>query len=129
MRFLVDDCARACDAHTLTKYSSYGTRTRVGIVLLSLTVMAGQQIIATKPFEGQKPGTSGLRKRVNVFQQEHYTENFVQSILSAIPSGAKGATLVVGGDGRFFSQPAVQKIVRLAAGNGVAKLILSLIHI
>lgn len=86
--------------------------------------MAGQQIIATKPFEGQKPGTSGLRKRVNVFQQEHYTENFVQCILSAIPSGAKGATLVVGGDGRFFSQPAVQKIVRLAAGNGVAKLII-----
>ena len=93
-------------------------------MLLSLTVMAGQQIIATKPFEGQKPGTSGLRKRVNVFQQEHYTENFVQCILSAIPSGAKGATLVVGGDGRFFSQPAVQKIVRLAAGNGVAKLII-----
>lgn len=59
-----------------------------------------------------------------MFQQEHYTENFVQSILSAIPSGAKGATLVVGGDGRFFSQPAVQKIVRLAAGNGVAKLII-----
>ncbi|KAL4401478.1 Phosphoglucomutase-2 [Malassezia pachydermatis] len=82
------------------------------------------QTVATKPFEGQKPGTSGLRKRVKVFEQENYTENFVQSILSAIPGGAKGATLVVGGDGRYFSQPAVQKIVRLAAGNGVSKLII-----
>jgi len=82
------------------------------------------ETIATKPFEGQKPGTSGLRKRVKVFEQEHYTENFVQCILSAIPGGAKGATLVVGGDGRYFSQPAVQKIIRLAAGNGVSKLII-----
>lgn len=80
--------------------------------------------VPTTPFEGQKPGTSGLRKRVKVFEQEHYTENFVQCILSAIPGGAAGATLVVGGDGRYFSEPAVQKIVRLAAGNGVSKLII-----
>ena len=69
---------------------------------------------------------------MTVFEQEHYTENFVQCILNAIPGGAKGATLVVGGDGRYYSQPAVQKIIRLAAGNSVAKLIigqLSLIHI
>lgn len=82
------------------------------------------QTVATKPFDGQKPGTSGLRKRVSVFEQEHYTENFVQCILSAIPGGARGATLVVGGDGRYFSKPAVNKIVRIAAGNGVAKLII-----
>ncbi|KAI9103066.1 hypothetical protein DFS34DRAFT_576799 [Phlyctochytrium arcticum] len=81
--------------------------------------------IPTKPFEGQKPGTSGLRKRVKVFEQEHYTENFVQAILSAIPDGgAPGATLVVGGDGRYFLKEAIQKIIRIAAGNKVAKLII-----
>lgn len=63
-------------------------------------------------------------RSVKVFEQENYTENFVQSILDAIPGGASGATLVVGGDGRYFSQPAVQKIIRLAAGNGVKKLII-----
>ncbi|KAN0063528.1 Phosphoglucomutase-2 [Thecaphora frezii] len=80
--------------------------------------------VNTTPFEGQKPGTSGLRKRVKVFSQQHYTENFVQAILSAIPTGAKGSTIVVGGDGRYFSKPAIQSIIRLAAGNGVAKLII-----
>ena len=89
-----------------------------------LLTMMSIQTVATKSFEGQKPGTSGLRKRVTVFEQEHYTENFVQCILSAIPGGARGATLVVGGDGRYLSLPTVQKIVRLAAGNGVAKLII-----
>ncbi len=61
-----------------------------------------------------------------MFQQEHYTENFIQSILDSIPAagGAKGATLVVGGDGRFFSEPAIHTILRIAAANGVAKLII-----
>ncbi|TRM57936.1 hypothetical protein BD626DRAFT_560201 [Schizophyllum amplum] len=77
--------------------------------------------IATKPFEGQKPGTSGLRKRVKVFQQEHYTENFVQSIFDSIDP--KGATIVVGGDGRFFSPETVQTILKIGSANGVAKFI------
>lgn len=60
-----------------------------------------------------------------MFSQQHYTENFVQAILSSIPSpGAKGATLVVGGDGRYFSIPAIQSIIKLCAGNGVKKLII-----
>ncbi|KAF9902611.1 Phosphoglucomutase-2 [Linnemannia zychae] len=86
--------------------------------------MASIQSIPTKPFEGQRPGTSGLRKRVKVFQQEHYTQNFIQATLDAIPTGAKGATLVIGGDGRYFSPEAVQMIIRIAAGNEVAKLII-----
>lgn len=62
---------------------------------------------------------------VKVFSQPHYTENFVQAILSSIPSpGAKGSTLVVGGDGRYFSIPAIQSIIRLCAGNGVSRLII-----
>ena len=67
----------------------------------------------------QKPGTSGLRKRVKVFQQPHYTANFIQSILSAIPQQGKDAILVVGGDGRYYSRDAIEIIIRLAAGNGV----------
>ncbi|KAI8873482.1 phosphoglucomutase 2 [Ramicandelaber brevisporus] len=83
--------------------------------------------VETSPFSDQKPGTSGLRKRVKVFEQPHYTENFIQSILDSIPSGAsaaKGTTLVVGGDGRYFVKPCIQKIIAIAAGNGVRKLII-----
>ncbi|KAJ3152135.1 Phosphoglucomutase-2 [Irineochytrium annulatum] len=80
--------------------------------------------VTTKPFGDQKPGTSGLRKRVKVFQQEHYTENFIQSTLAAIPQGPAGATLVVGGDGRYYGKEAIQKIIKIAAGNKVSKLII-----
>ncbi|KAJ2898221.1 hypothetical protein IWW38_001465 [Coemansia aciculifera] len=80
--------------------------------------------VATAPFDGQKPGTSGLRKRVVVFQQEHYTENFVQAIFTAMPApGAQGATLVVGGDGRYYMRDVVQKIIRIGAANGIARFI------
>lgn len=80
--------------------------------------------IETKPFTDQKPGTSGLRKKVTVFKQPHYTENFIQSILDAIPEGAKDATLVVGGDGRYYNDVVIQLITKIAAANGVKKLIL-----
>ncbi|KAK8752686.1 hypothetical protein OTU49_006859 [Cherax quadricarinatus] len=76
---------------------------------------------ATKPFEGQKPGTSGLRKAVKVFQQENYTENFVQCILSAMGGALSGCTLVVGGDGRYFGKEAVDIIIKICAANGVRK--------
>ncbi|KAJ7782007.1 phosphoglucomutase [Mycena maculata] len=79
------------------------------------------QEISTKPFDGQKPGTSGLRKRVKVFQQEHYTENFIQSIFDSIE--AQGSTLVIGGDGRYFSPETVQTILKIGSANGVAKFI------
>ncbi|CAE6451932.1 hypothetical protein ACGC1H_006093 [Rhizoctonia solani] len=81
------------------------------------------QEVETKPFEGQKPGTSGLRKRVKIFEQEHYTENFIQAILDAMPEpGVVGSTLVIGGDGRYYSKPTVQSILKIAAANGVKKL-------
>ncbi len=75
------------------------------------------KIIATTPFLDQKPGTSGLRKKVRVFQQPHYLENFVQSIFDSItiPSGA---TLTLGGDGRFYNRVAIQTIIKMAAANG-----------
>lgn len=61
---------------------------------------------------------------VKVFEQPHYTENFIAAILTAMPGGSQGATLVVGGDGRYYSIPTVQTIIRLAAAAGVSKLII-----
>lgn len=76
--------------------------------------------IPTQAFPDQRPGTSGLRKKVAVFQQPHYLENFVQSIFEAIPD-RKGKMLILGGDGRFFNREAIQIILRMAAANGWGK--------
>lgn len=78
--------------------------------------------LATQPFSGQKPGTSGLRKQVTVFQQSGYLENFVQSIFNVV-DGIKGSTLVVGGDGRYHNRVAIKTILRMAAAAGVAKVL------
>jgi len=75
--------------------------------------------ISTTPFNDQKPGTSGLRKAVTVFQQPHYLENFVQSVLDCLPS-VVGSRLAVGGDGRFFNDTAIHTILRMCKANGVA---------
>lgn len=80
------------------------------------------QLVSTAPIPNQKPGTSGLRKKVGVFQQPHYLENFVQSIFQAVPS-LVGGTLVLGGDGRFHNATAIQTILRMAAANGVARVV------
>jgi phosphoglucomutase len=80
------------------------------------------QVIATQAFDNQRPGTSGLRKKVVEFKQTHYLENFVQAIFNAI-GDCQGKTLVVGGDGRYYNRHAVQVIVRMAAANGFAKLL------
>jgi phosphoglucomutase len=76
--------------------------------------------VATTPFAGQKPGTSGLRKKVAVFKQPHYLENFTQAIFDSIGDVA-GKTLVVGGDGRYHNRNAIQTILKMAAANGFAK--------
>ncbi|MES3035254.1 MAG: alpha-D-glucose phosphate-specific phosphoglucomutase [Gemmatimonadota bacterium] len=76
--------------------------------------------VPTTPFTDQKPGTSGLRKRTTVFQTPHYLENFVQALLdvAALPADA---TLIVGGDGRFLNREAIETIVRMAAANGIRR--------
>ena len=78
-------------------------------------------IIATKPIAGQKPGTSGLRKKTAVFMGPHYLENFVQAIFDVV--GTQGKTFVLGGDGRYFNDRAAQVILRMAAANGAARVI------
>ncbi len=78
--------------------------------------------VATTPFNDQKPGTSGLRKRVIAFQQPHYLENFVQAIFDSITPPA-GATLTLGGDGRFYNRVAIQTILKMAAANGFARVL------
>lgn len=80
------------------------------------------QRVFTQPFFDQKPGTSGLRKRVKVFQQTNYLENFVQSIFDAI-GVPNGATLTLGGDGRFYNRQAIQVILKIAAANGFARVL------
>ena len=75
------------------------------------------QNVRTAPIEDQKPGTSGLRKKTSVFQRPHFLENYVQSIFDGI-GGVEGKTLVVGGDGRYFNDQAIQIILRMASGNG-----------
>ncbi len=77
--------------------------------------------VATQPIAGQKPGTSGLRKKTPVFMGRHYLENFVQAIFDVV--GAKGKTFVLGGDGRYFNDVAAQVILRMAAANGAARVI------
>ncbi len=78
--------------------------------------------VTTKPFEGQRPGTSGLRKRVPVFQQRHYAENFVQSVFDAL-DGYDGKTLVIGGDGRYLNKEVIQIAIRMASANGFGRVI------
>ncbi|KAI4154995.1 MAG: hypothetical protein LQ340_001284 [Diploschistes diacapsis] len=75
------------------------------------------------PFTDQKPGTSGLRKKVTVFQKPNYAESFTVSILQSIPEGVEGSFLVIGGDGRYYNPEVVQKIAKIGAAYGVKKLI------
>ncbi len=78
--------------------------------------------VSTQPYTDQKPGTSGLRKKVKVFQQPNYAENFIQSVFDVI-EGKQGATLVIGGDGRFLNREVIQKAIRIAAANGFGRVV------
>src|SRR5882724_9833016 len=85
--------------------------------------------VPTTPFRDQRPGTSGLRKKTREFMQPNYLENFIQSVLDAVcaESGVdfRNSTLAVGGDGRYYNRPAVQTIIRIAAGNGFGRVLVA----
>ena len=76
--------------------------------------------VSTKPYADQKPGTSGLRKKVPVFQQENYAENFIQAIFDSL-EGFEGQALVIGGDGRYYNREVIQVALKMAAANGFGK--------
>lgn len=78
--------------------------------------------VSTTPYQDQKPGTSGLRKKVPVFQQENYAENFIQAIFDSL-DGFEGKTLVIGGDGRYYNREVIQKALKMAAANGFGKVL------
>jgi phosphoglucomutase len=78
--------------------------------------------VKTKPYTDQKPGTSGLRKKVPVFQQKNYAENFIQSVFDSL-DGYAGKTLVLGGDGRFYNREVIQIAIKMAAANGFGKVL------
>lgn len=80
------------------------------------------QLHQTTPFAGQKPGTSGLRKKVRTFQQPGYAENFIQSVFDVVER-PEGSTLVIGGDGRFHNRTVIQQAIRMAAANGYARVL------
>ena len=79
--------------------------------------------VQSAPFDDQRPGTAGLRKKVTVFQQENYLENFVQSIFDALAMG-DDATLILGGDGRYYNREAIQTITAMSAANGISRLVI-----
>lgn len=81
------------------------------------------KIIQTTPYTDQKMGTAGLRKKSKNWEQPNYVENFIQSIFNSL-GGVEGQVFVIGGDGRYYNPVAIQKIIKLAAGNGVKKLII-----
>ena len=78
--------------------------------------------VQTTPFQDQKPGTSGLRKKVPVFAQENYAENFIQSIFDSL-EGFAGEALVIGGDGRYYNREVIQKAIKMAAAAGFGKVL------
>eukprot|EP00238_Polyblepharides_amylifera_P012424 CAMPEP_0196578810 /NCGR_PEP_ID=MMETSP1081-20130531/7631_1 /TAXON_ID=36882 /ORGANISM="Pyramimonas amylifera, Strain CCMP720" /LENGTH=616 /DNA_ID=CAMNT_0041898139 /DNA_START=774 /DNA_END=2624 /DNA_ORIENTATION=+ len=90
----------------------------------ALQVLSAVVTVPTTPYEGQKTGTSGLRKKTNVFMQENYLANWVQCLFNALPQEElAGSTMVLGGDGRYFNKEAAQIILKVAAGNGVKKVL------
>ncbi|KAK7890866.1 Phosphoglucomutase-2 [Exophiala xenobiotica] len=86
--------------------------------------MVNVKEVEFKPFTDQKPGTSGLRKKVTVFQKPHYSESFITSILLSIPEGVEGSFLVIGGDGRYWNPEVTQLIAKIGAAYGVKKLVI-----
>ncbi|KAL2550304.1 Phosphoglucomutase [Forsythia ovata] len=111
-----------------TSHSSSSVSIKASSPSSSTTITESQELkifsVPTKPIEGQKTGTSGLRKKVKVFMQENYLGNWIQALFNSLPpEDYKKGVLVLGGDGRYFNQEAAQIIIKIAAGNGVGKIL------
>ncbi|KAL2527186.1 Phosphoglucomutase [Abeliophyllum distichum] len=111
-----------------TSHSSSSVSIKASSPSSSTTITESQELkifyVPTKPIEGQKTGTSGLRKKVKVFMQENYLGNWIQALFNSLPpEDYKKGVLVLGGDGRYFNREAAQIIIKIAAGNGVGKIL------
>ena len=95
---------------------------RLQLKLYLLNTFMNIRTVSTTPFSDQKPGTSGLRKSVTTFEQPHYLENFVQSIFDSLEE-CEGQTIVLGGDGRYYNREAIQIILKMAAANGIGRIL------
>lgn len=78
------------------------------------------EVFPTRPFDDQNPGTSGLRKKVKIFERQHYAENFIQSVFDCTGE-TKGQLLIVGGDGRYLNKKIIQKVLKIAVANGFSR--------
>ena len=115
--------ARATPIASVTKARGGGTNSRARTTKTRAMATVTVKEVATTPIEGQKTGTSGLRKKAAVFSEGNYLANWVQSLFSALPrDDVEGSSMVLGGDGRWFNKEASQIILKLAAGNGVKKM-------
>src|SRR5690606_6869220 len=111
-------CAALYQAAGMHPLRSHSQRTaKIGRHPITKRARMAAREIPTKPYLDQKPGTAGLRKKVEVFQQPHYLENFLQSIFDCAPE-LKGATLVIGGDGRYHNRDAIRTAAAMASANG-----------
>lgn len=116
-------CSITTTRHSVTVKASSSTSSSSSSAIAD---SEGFQVTAvpTKPVEGQKTGTSGLRKKVKVFMQSNYLSNWIQALFNSLPpEDYKGGLLVLGGDGRYFNKEAAQIIIKIAAGNGVGKIL------
>lgn len=98
-------------------------RARVVPVVAAAMETVPIRVEKTKPIDGQKTGTSGLRKKTEVFMSENYLANWIQSLFNSLGEELKGKTIALGGDGRYFNKEAAQIILKLAAGNGVKRVV------
>lgn len=117
---------KACSRFRPVRASSSGSSSSSSSSGAAVAGAEGIKIksVPTKPFEGQKTGTSGLRKKVKVFMQENYLANWIQALFNSLPpEDYKNGMLVLGGDGRYFNKEAAQIIIKIAAGNGVGKVL------
>lgn len=120
MRSLLSACVRLPFLSWQRQLLAPSSRVQLHAIGSKVNMTLKPEIITFSPsFRDQEPGTSGLRRKVKIFKQNHYTESFIQSILNSLGPELVGSKLVVGGDGRYYVKEAAELIIKICAANGV----------